>query len=99
MGALKCCIFFCNRFIGTGIKVSYEQRQRSAARYFSTDMSIGQMEFLECLFPTESHSLPPHYTEVNAGLFFEIIFRSVLLSKNGMNNYFIKNIYRQSYRY
>ncbi|XP_033275590.1 autophagy-related protein 2 homolog B isoform X1 [Orcinus orca] len=52
------------RFIGTGIKVSYEQRQRSASRYFSTDMSIGQMELLECLFPTDFHSVPPHYTEL-----------------------------------
>uniref|UniRef100_A0A8D1FYC9 Autophagy related 2B n=1 Tax=Sus scrofa TaxID=9823 RepID=A0A8D1FYC9_PIG len=52
------------RFIGTGIKVSYEQRQRSASRCFSTDMSIGQMELLECLFPTDSHSVPPHYTEL-----------------------------------
>ncbi|KAI5937003.1 autophagy-related protein 2 homolog B [Manis javanica] len=52
------------RFIGTGIKVSYEQRQRSASRYFSTDMSIGQMELLECLFPTDFHSFPPHYTEL-----------------------------------
>ena len=58
-----------NRFIGTGIKVSYEQRQRSASRYFSTDMSIGQMELLECLFPTDFHSVPPHYTEVNADTF------------------------------
>ncbi|XP_027632179.1 autophagy-related protein 2 homolog B [Tupaia chinensis] len=52
------------RFIGTGIKVSYEQRQRSTFRYFSTDMSIGQMECLECLFPTDFHSVPPHYTEL-----------------------------------
>ncbi|XP_066200487.1 autophagy-related protein 2 homolog B [Saccopteryx leptura] len=52
------------RFIGTGIKVSYEQRQRSASRYFSTDMSIGQMELLECLFPTDFHSISPHYTEL-----------------------------------
>ncbi|KAH0521061.1 Autophagy-related protein 2-like protein B [Microtus ochrogaster] len=52
------------RFIGTGIKVSYEQRQRSASRHFSTDMSIEQMEFLECLFPTDFHSVPPHYTEL-----------------------------------
>ncbi|XP_005390453.1 PREDICTED: autophagy-related protein 2 homolog B isoform X2 [Chinchilla lanigera] len=52
------------RFIGTGIKVSYEQRQRSALRYFSTDVSIGQMELLECLFPTDFHSVPPHYTEL-----------------------------------
>lgn len=52
------------RFIGTGIKVSYEQRQRPTSRHFSTDMSIGQMEFLECLFPTDFHSVPPHYTEL-----------------------------------
>ncbi|GAB5573149.1 autophagy-related protein 2 homolog B isoform X6 [Prionailurus iriomotensis] len=52
------------RFIGAGVKVSYEQRQRSASRYFSTDMSIGQMELLECLFPTDFHSVPPHYTEL-----------------------------------
>ncbi|XP_037687836.1 autophagy-related protein 2 homolog B isoform X2 [Choloepus didactylus] len=52
------------RFIGTGIRVSYEQRQRSASRNFSTDMSIGQMELLECLFPTDFHSVPPHYTEL-----------------------------------
>ncbi|MEJ1283867.1 hypothetical protein NN561_014843 [Cricetulus griseus] len=54
------------RFIGTGIKVSYEQRQRSTSRHFSTNMSIGQMEFLECLFPTDFHSVPPHYTEHKA---------------------------------
>ncbi|XP_005000545.2 autophagy-related protein 2 homolog B isoform X3 [Cavia porcellus] len=52
------------RFIGTGIKVSYEQRQRSALRSFSTDVAIGQMELLECLFPTDFHSVPPHYTEL-----------------------------------
>uniref|UniRef100_A0A8C6ZD31 Autophagy related 2B n=1 Tax=Nothoprocta perdicaria TaxID=30464 RepID=A0A8C6ZD31_NOTPE len=52
------------RFIGTGIKLSYEQRQRSASRSFSTDLSIGEMEFLECLFSTDSHSLQPHYTEL-----------------------------------
>lgn len=59
--------FFYGRFLGTGVKVSYEQRQRSASRHFSTDMSIEQMEFLECLFPTDFHSVPPHYTEVNVG--------------------------------
>ncbi|XP_049755202.1 autophagy-related protein 2 homolog B isoform X1 [Elephas maximus indicus] len=52
------------RFIGTGIKVSYEQRQRSACRHFGTDTSIGQMELLECLFPSDFHSVPPHYTEL-----------------------------------
>ncbi|ELW47207.1 Autophagy-related protein 2 like protein B [Tupaia chinensis] len=63
MRALKGLVFN-HRFIGTGIKVSYEQRQRSTFRYFSTDMSIGQMECLECLFPTDFHSVPPHYTEL-----------------------------------
>ncbi|KAI6067819.1 Autophagy-related protein 2-like protein B [Aix galericulata] len=52
------------RFIGTGIKVSYEQRQRSASRSFSTDLSIADMELLECLFSTDSHSIQPHYTEL-----------------------------------
>ncbi|XP_060036979.1 autophagy-related protein 2 homolog B isoform X3 [Erinaceus europaeus] len=52
------------RFIGSGIKVSYEQRQRPTSRYFSTDVSVGQMELLECLFPTDLHSVPPHYTEL-----------------------------------
>ncbi|XP_051662383.1 autophagy-related protein 2 homolog B isoform X3 [Manacus candei] len=52
------------RFIGTGIKVSYEQRQRTASRSFSTDLSIGNMEFLECLFSTDFHSKQPHYTEL-----------------------------------
>ncbi|KAJ7403037.1 hypothetical protein BTVI_81056 [Pitangus sulphuratus] len=52
------------RFIGTGIKVSYEQRQRTASRSFSTDLSIADMEFLECLFSTDSHSKQPHYTEL-----------------------------------
>ncbi|KAM9067495.1 autophagy-related protein 2 homolog B isoform X1 [Sarcophilus harrisii] len=52
------------RFIGTGIKVSYEQRQRSASQYFSTDILVGQMELLECLFPTDSHTVSTHYTEL-----------------------------------
>uniref|UniRef100_G1NKJ9 Autophagy related 2B n=1 Tax=Meleagris gallopavo TaxID=9103 RepID=G1NKJ9_MELGA len=52
------------RFIGTGIRVSYEQRQRSTSRSFSTDLSIGNMELLECLFSTDSHSIQPHYTEL-----------------------------------
>uniref|UniRef100_A0A8D0L1Y6 Autophagy related 2B n=1 Tax=Sphenodon punctatus TaxID=8508 RepID=A0A8D0L1Y6_SPHPU len=52
------------RFIGTGIKVSYEQRQRSISRCFSTDLTIGQIELLECLFSTDSHSIMPHYTEL-----------------------------------
>ncbi|XP_029453755.1 autophagy-related protein 2 homolog B isoform X2 [Rhinatrema bivittatum] len=60
----KACSHDHLRFMGIGIKVSHEQRQRSSSRYFSTDMAIGQMELLECLFPTDSHSFPPQYTEL-----------------------------------
>nr|KAF6499082.1 hypothetical protein HJG59_001159 [Molossus molossus] len=63
-GAVCQPVFNIWRYYCTGIKVSYEQRQRSASRYFSTDMSIGQMELLECLFPTDFHSVSPHYTEL-----------------------------------
>lgn len=52
------------RFLGTQIKISHEQRQRSGARSFSTDVCIGQTELLECLFPSDSQSVPPHYTEL-----------------------------------
>nr|XP_033806767.1 autophagy-related protein 2 homolog B isoform X1 [Geotrypetes seraphini] len=52
------------RFMATGIKISHEQRQRSSSRCFSTDMAIGHMELLECLFPTDSNSIPPQYTEL-----------------------------------
>ncbi|XP_069064370.1 autophagy-related protein 2 homolog B isoform X2 [Pleurodeles waltl] len=52
------------RFMGAEIKLSHEQRQKSSSRCFSTDLAIGQMELLECLFPTESHSIPAQYTEL-----------------------------------
>ncbi|CAJ0931240.1 unnamed protein product [Ranitomeya imitator] len=52
------------RFIGTQIKISHEQRQRSGSRCYSTDVRIGQTELLECLFPSDSQSAPPQYTEV-----------------------------------
>ncbi|KAE8586365.1 hypothetical protein XENTR_v10021645 [Xenopus tropicalis] len=52
------------RFIGTDIKISHEQRQRSGLRSFSTDVCIGYTELLECLFPTDSQSVPPQYTEL-----------------------------------
>ncbi|XP_034274314.1 autophagy-related protein 2 homolog B isoform X2 [Pantherophis guttatus] len=60
----KACSHDHLRFIGTGLKVSYEQRQRSASHCLNTDLSIGQMELLECLFSTDSHSQIPHYTEL-----------------------------------
>uniref|UniRef100_A0A8C6VIW1 Autophagy related 2B n=1 Tax=Naja naja TaxID=35670 RepID=A0A8C6VIW1_NAJNA len=60
----KACSHDHLRFIGTGLKVSYEQRQKSASHCLNTDLSIGQMELLECLFSTDSHSQIPHYTEL-----------------------------------
>uniref|UniRef100_A0A8D0C9M2 Autophagy related 2B n=1 Tax=Salvator merianae TaxID=96440 RepID=A0A8D0C9M2_SALMN len=60
----KACSHDHLRFIGTGIKVSYEQRQKLASRCLSTDLSVGQMELLECLFSTDSLSEIPHYTEL-----------------------------------
>ncbi|XP_070608738.1 autophagy-related protein 2 homolog B [Erythrolamprus reginae] len=60
----KACSHDHLRFIGTGLKVSYEQRQKSASHCLNTDLSIGQMELLECLFSTDSYSQIPHYTEL-----------------------------------
>ncbi|TKS86462.1 Autophagy-related protein 2 -like protein B [Collichthys lucidus] len=41
------------RFVGQGLKINYEHCQGSSLRTFSTDVSLNQMEFLECLFPSE----------------------------------------------
>ncbi|XP_063146359.1 autophagy-related protein 2 homolog B isoform X2 [Candoia aspera] len=60
----KACSHDHLRLIGTGLKVSYEQRQRSASQCLNADLSIGQLELLECLFSTDSHSQIPHYTEL-----------------------------------
>ncbi|TNN56911.1 Autophagy-related protein 2 B [Liparis tanakae] len=42
------------RFVGQGLKIDYEHSQGSSLRTFSTDVSLHQMEFLECLFPSEA---------------------------------------------
>ncbi len=42
------------RFVGQGLKINYEHCQGSSLRTFSTDVSLNQMEFLECLFPSEA---------------------------------------------
>ncbi|KAJ8390814.1 hypothetical protein AAFF_G00099460 [Aldrovandia affinis] len=52
------------RFLGAGVKVVYEQRQGSSLRSLSTDVSLGHMELLECLFPTDARSSTPQYTEL-----------------------------------
>uniref|UniRef100_A0A8D3DUE9 Autophagy related 2B n=1 Tax=Scophthalmus maximus TaxID=52904 RepID=A0A8D3DUE9_SCOMX len=53
------------RFVCQGLKINYEHCQGSSLRTFSTDVSLNQMEFLECLFPSESvrmHRSPPAFT-------------------------------------
>uniref|UniRef100_A0A8C5N3S7 Autophagy related 2B n=1 Tax=Leptobrachium leishanense TaxID=445787 RepID=A0A8C5N3S7_9ANUR len=52
------------RFVGKGIKIAHEQRQRSGSRSFSTDLCIEHTELVECLFPGDSQSIPPQYTEL-----------------------------------
>uniref|UniRef100_A0A8C7DGC0 Autophagy related 2B n=1 Tax=Oncorhynchus kisutch TaxID=8019 RepID=A0A8C7DGC0_ONCKI len=42
------------RFVAQGMKVTYEHCQGSSLHSFSTDVSLGQMELLECLFPSEA---------------------------------------------
>ncbi|XP_068195039.1 autophagy-related protein 2 homolog B isoform X2 [Antennarius striatus] len=44
------------RFVGQGLNINYEHCQESNLRTFSTDVSLNQMEFLECLFPSEAIS-------------------------------------------
>uniref|UniRef100_A0A3B3VSB7 Autophagy related 2B n=1 Tax=Poecilia latipinna TaxID=48699 RepID=A0A3B3VSB7_9TELE len=41
------------RFVGQGLKINYEHCQGSNLRTFRTDISLRQMEFVECLFPSE----------------------------------------------
>uniref|UniRef100_A0A3P9CZT1 Autophagy related 2B n=1 Tax=Maylandia zebra TaxID=106582 RepID=A0A3P9CZT1_9CICH len=38
------------RFVGQGLKLNYDHWQGSNLRTFSTDITLNQMEFLECLF-------------------------------------------------
>lgn len=46
-------VYIC-RFVGQGLKINYEHCQGSSLRTFSTDVSLNQVEFLECLFPSEA---------------------------------------------
>ncbi|XP_062863124.1 autophagy-related protein 2 homolog B isoform X2 [Trichomycterus rosablanca] len=41
------------RFIGEGLRVTYEHCQGSSMRTLCTDLSLRCMELLECLYPTE----------------------------------------------
>ncbi|CAB1330898.1 unnamed protein product, partial [Coregonus sp. 'balchen'] len=52
----EACPYDHLRFVAQGMKVTYEHCQSSSLRTFSTDVSLGQMELLECLFPSEAPS-------------------------------------------
>lgn len=78
-------IFFIFRFIGQGLKVTYEHCQGSGVRTLNTDLSLSQVELLECLYSTDSHTTKSgaQYTEVflvtsglwlnNSSFFFNFI--------------------------
>uniref|UniRef100_A0A672QL42 Autophagy related 2B n=1 Tax=Sinocyclocheilus grahami TaxID=75366 RepID=A0A672QL42_SINGR len=54
------------RFIGQGLKVAYEHCQGSSVRTLNTDLSLSQVELLECLYSTDSHTTQSgiQYTEL-----------------------------------
>uniref|UniRef100_A0A673ZBP3 Autophagy related 2B n=1 Tax=Salmo trutta TaxID=8032 RepID=A0A673ZBP3_SALTR len=52
----EACPYDHLRCVAQGMKVTYEHCQSSSLRTFSTDMSLGHMELLECLFPSEAQS-------------------------------------------
>uniref|UniRef100_W5K1T0 Autophagy related 2B n=1 Tax=Astyanax mexicanus TaxID=7994 RepID=W5K1T0_ASTMX len=57
------------RFVGQGLKVTYEHCQGSSLRTLNTDLSLSRLELLECLYPTENASISSmqsgvQYTEV-----------------------------------
>ncbi|KAJ7988630.1 hypothetical protein DPEC_G00311210 [Dallia pectoralis] len=64
----EACPYDHLRFVAQGMKVTYEHCQGSSLRTFSTDVSVGQMELLECLFPSDAPSGVSHrgvqYTEL-----------------------------------
>lgn len=51
------------RLVGQGLKFSYEHYQGSNLHTYGTDVSVSQMEFLECLFPSE-----PGFSDLQRGI-------------------------------
>lgn len=60
------------RFVGQGLKMNYEHCQGASLRTFSTEVSLNQMELLECLFSSETGNGGSQrgiqYTEVRPSL-------------------------------
>ncbi|XP_041070018.1 autophagy-related protein 2 homolog B-like isoform X3 [Carcharodon carcharias] len=52
------------RLFATGMKLNYEQRRGASSRSLNTDVCINWMELLECLFPMDSLTVTPQYTEL-----------------------------------
>uniref|UniRef100_A0A3Q3L1L7 Autophagy related 2B n=1 Tax=Mastacembelus armatus TaxID=205130 RepID=A0A3Q3L1L7_9TELE len=59
----QACPYDHLRFVGQGLMINYEHCQGSSLRTFSTDISLNEMEFLECLFPSETKHIL-HCTEI-----------------------------------
>uniref|UniRef100_A0A3Q3VYL5 Uncharacterized protein n=1 Tax=Mola mola TaxID=94237 RepID=A0A3Q3VYL5_MOLML len=62
------------RFVFQGLKINYEHCQGSSLRTFSTDVSLNQMELLECLFPSKA------VTHLASNLWFSVQGGQVRLS-------------------
>uniref|UniRef100_A0A673LXS3 Autophagy-related protein 2 homolog B-like n=1 Tax=Sinocyclocheilus rhinocerous TaxID=307959 RepID=A0A673LXS3_9TELE len=62
----KACPHDHLRFIGQGLKVTYKHCQGSSVRTLNTDLSLSQVELLECLYSTDSHTTQSgaQYTEL-----------------------------------
>ncbi|XP_030641970.1 autophagy-related protein 2 homolog B isoform X2 [Chanos chanos] len=66
------------RFVGQGLKVTYEHCQGCSLRMLNTDVSLGNLELLECLFPTES----PSNTAQRAAQYTELLTFTVPVSSD-----------------
>uniref|UniRef100_A0A4W5MYX1 Autophagy related 2B n=1 Tax=Hucho hucho TaxID=62062 RepID=A0A4W5MYX1_9TELE len=64
------------RFVAQGMKVTYEHCQGSSLHSFSTDVSLGQMELLECLFPSELLTFDtPVTTEATSATCLHLLYK------------------------
>ncbi|XP_062901925.1 autophagy-related protein 2 homolog B-like isoform X1 [Mobula hypostoma] len=52
------------RLFATDVKLNCEQRRSTSSRSLNTDVCINWMELLECLFPMDSPTVIPQYTEL-----------------------------------
>uniref|UniRef100_A0A673BIZ7 Autophagy related 2B n=1 Tax=Sphaeramia orbicularis TaxID=375764 RepID=A0A673BIZ7_9TELE len=74
------------RFVGQGLKISYEHCQGSSLRTYSTDVSLNQMELLECLFPSDAgiggSQRGIQYTEVRVSPAHLVVMEIFIISQH-----------------